>query len=236
MKKQIFISLVALLLVLASACSKKPYFVSPNFKQTTKTHQQVAVLPVKMIFTGKPMGLLEEEDIESLEEGESQAFQMSLFNQLLYSTNSGKKGMYVSIQPVEITNKKLAEKNISVRESWDMLPTELADALGVDAVIKTQVSKQRYLTDLAAYGIDIGQKVLLLLTKGKSFLTLGGKNLDKTSDMNAKCSLYNSNTGEVLWSMGLTETTEWNKPSEEAIDDMNQRFAKNFPYRGKRKK
>ena len=218
-----------------SACQKS-YYVSKDFKKTTQNHTSIAIMPVQMIFTGSILGaaLSDTAKIE-VEEAESKAFQISLFRELLYSSNSGKKQIWVNLMPVEQTNKVLAEKGISIRQSWEMTADELAELLGVDAVIKTQVYKQQYLTDLASYGINIGSKVLALLTKGRSLLAISGRKLDRTTTITAHCTLYNQKDASVLWSMSLQEDTDFNSPTNEVIDNINKQFAKNFPYRGKRK-
>jgi len=210
--------------------------VSKDFKKTTQNHTNIAIMPVQMIFTGSILGaaLSDTAKIE-VEEAESKAFQISLFRELLYSSNSGKKQIWVNLMPVEQTNKVLAEKGISIRQSWEMTADELAELLGVDAVIKTQVYKQQYLTDLASYGINIGSKVLALLTKGRSLLAISGRKLDRTSTITAHCTLHNQKDASVLWSMSLQEDTDFNSPTNEVIDNINKQFAKNFPYRGKRK-
>jgi len=222
--------LIIFVLLLASACSK-PFYQSNDFNEQTAAHQTVAIIPVQMVFNGSPLGSLSGEDKTMVEEAESKAFQISLFRELLYSAN-GKKSLKVTLMPVEQTNNKLEKANISIRESWDMMPNELADILGVDAVIKTTVYKKRYLTDLASYGINISSKVLALLTKGRSLLALGtGNKIDKTNSITAHCSLYNEQDGQVLWSMSLQDDTDWKKPTNEVIDDINRQFAKHFPYR-----
>lgn len=221
---------IVICLLVMSACAKKPYYLSQNFKQKTKTHQLIAVLPVQMVFTGTPMGLVEEEDIVALEDAESKAFQMSLFNELLKSTTMN-KGIKVDFQSVEKTNQILKEQDISIRDSWELSPEALADKLGVDAVIRSRVTKQRYMTDLASYGIDLGRKVLGMLTKFKSSVFLSGSDLEKTNDIKATCSLLNATDSSVLWSMDMTDETDWSKPTTEVIDNINAQFARHFPYR-----
>lgn len=219
-----------------SACQKS-YYVSKDFKKTTENHTQIAIMPVQMIFNGSILGAAALSDSAKIvvEEAESKAFQISLFRELLYSSNSGKKQIWVNMMPIEQTNELLEKNGISIRQSWNMNATELAELLGVDAVIKTQVYKQQYLTDLASYGINIGSKVLALLTKGRSLLAISGRKLDRTSTITAHCSLHNKQDASTLWSMSLQEDTDFNSPTNQVIDNINQQFAKNFPYRGKRK-
>ncbi len=226
--------LVAIIIMISFTSCTKDYFISPNFSSKTSDHSLVAVLPVEMIVEGQPLGQMEPDDLIAIEEAESRAFQISLFNELLQSSQSGKKPLRVDFMSVDKTNEILEAKEIGIRESWEMSPEKLAKILKVDAVVKARVTKQRYLTDLASYGIDMGRKLLGVFTKGKSIFALPG-DVDKTSDIRAICNLVNADDGVVLWSMSSQSETDWNDPDAEVIDRVNYRLAKNFPYRGKRR-
>ena len=236
MKRSIYFSRVSFaifLLFLIASCSK-PYYITDNFAQKTKTHQLLAVVPVEMVFTGKPIGQIEEEDVKALEEAESKAFQISLLSQLLQSNQNTNKPIRIDFQSTDKTNALLQKKGISIRDSWEKPAEELAQILGVDAVVKTRVEKTRYLSDLASYGIDLGRKIIGILSGGRSVLMTSGDDVDKTSDIKASCQLVDSKNGIVLWSMSLTDDTDWNNPSSEVIDKINRQLAKSFPYRKKR--
>ncbi len=231
-QKYLFLLTTVLLLSLSS-CSKD-YFLSKGFKQETKVHQMVAIAPVEMIFTGVPLGQIEPEDIQTLEEGESKAFQISLFNQIQFSRSDRKKPINIEFLTVDQTNDRLAAKGISIRDSWALSGEELAKVLEVDAVVKTKVYKTRYLTDMASMGVDLGRKIAALLSKGKALLALYG-DLDKTSDIRATSQLVNATDGKLLWSMQLVDETDWNNPTPEIVDRISKKFAANFPYRYKRR-
>ncbi len=235
MQKLTSLLLLTLFVMGTTACSKQ-YFISNDFKQQTKTHQLVAIAPVEMIFTGTPLGSsVSEKDVIALEEGESKAFQTSLFNQLQFETSDNRKPIRIELQSPAKSNRMLEKKGISIRDSWEMTPEELATTLGVDAVIQTKVYKTQYLSDLASFGIDIGKKVIGVLSGGKSIFVTGGQKLEKTNDIRATCHLLNGKDGESLWSMQLEDATDWQQPTPEIIDRINRRFANNFPYRNKRK-
>ncbi|MCP4248431.1 MAG: hypothetical protein GY778_15395, partial [bacterium] len=139
------------------ACTAVDYR-SPRFRDLTLGHRSVAVLPFEMVFQGKAPAELTAAQIRSIEEAESMAFQTSLYFRLLNRVGKGKIG--VEVQPVEVTNRILADHGIGIRESWEMPTEALARTLGVDAVIRTRVEKTRYLSDAASCGIDVGSHVL----------------------------------------------------------------------------
>ena len=224
MKKITFLAVT--LLVMAS-CAKN-YYVNPMFEQKTSAHTVVAILPYKMINTGKQPRNMTEQDLQKLEEAESQAFQTSLYDQILKSTRAGKKPFRVEFQSVNITNSKLKEAGYSIRDTWDKDPTELAKLLGVDAVVKSSVQKNRYLSDLASFGIDLGTSVLEGLTG------LGGvtpMNATKTNDVMLSCDLINALDGSTLYNLSRNISVDWSYSTKQVIEDVNRRISRTFPYR-----
>lgn len=213
---------------LFTGCSKD-YYLNSDFKKISANHQTLAILPVEMILTGQMPENMDDSDIEALEEAESKAFQKSLYNQIHWSPSKSKH-LKVKFQSVEKTNEILGEHEISIRRTWRMTPEELAKILDVDAVVKVQVEKQRYMSDIASMGISIGKRIIDILTRFKSVAVTRG-DINKTSDINANCSIVNGKDGSTLWSMKVTSATDWQRPSFEVIDKLNRELAKDMPYR-----
>ena len=134
MKKSIPFFLFAVLIISAS-CSRKHY-TSSFFDQQTAGHKIIAVLPSEIVLTGKKPEQLTEEQIAKIEEEESQAFQLSLYGNILRHANSRKYYMSVGVQDVNKTMATLEESKISLRDSWKMDDKKLAQLLGVDAIVR----------------------------------------------------------------------------------------------------
>ena len=226
LKKISLLAIIAATLCLLNACSK-PYYLSSDFKKRAKKHETLAILPVKMVFTGNIPEDLDEKDVLKLEEGESKAFQRALFDQILAS-NKGKKAK-ANVQSLTKTNDLLAENKVSVRQAWNESPEKIAAMLGVDAVVTASVEKKRYLSDMASFGIDIGKRVLQLLGGLEAILAIP-KDVEKTNDIFTTCSIIDQNGGVVLWSMSEKQETDWQKPDVEVVQNVCQKLAKNFPY------
>ncbi len=229
MKKHL-IPLIPLVL-LSVACTAVDY-ESPRFRDLTLGHRTVAVLPFEMVFQGKAPAELTAAQIRAIEEGESLAFQTSLYFRLLNRVGKGKIG--VEIQPVELTNRLLADHRISIRESWEMPTEALARTLGVDAVVRTRVEKTRYLSDLASYGIDLGSHVLAEIihhnTDGDVHLPIP-YGLSKTHDIFADGALLSGRDGGLLWRVAVYRETDWTRPANDVIEGLTKKLAKKFPYR-----
>ncbi|MEZ4888448.1 MAG: hypothetical protein R3E32_27220 [Chitinophagales bacterium] len=219
-----------LITLVFTSCAKKAYYLNSDFNKISANHQTIAIVPVEMILTGQMPEGMDDSDIEALEEAESKAFQKSLYNQIHWSPPKSKHSLVV-FQSVEKTNEILGQHEISVRRTWKMTAEELAELLEVDAVVRLQVEKQRYMSDIASMGISIGKRIIDILTRFRSLAVTN--EISKTSDINANCSIVNGKDGSVLWSMKETASTDWQRPSFEVIDKLNRDLAKDMPYRAK---
>ena len=110
-----------------------------------------------------------------------------------------------------------------------MPPEELAEILGVDAVVRTRVKKTRYMSDLASYGIDVGiyvaHDVIHDVTDGEVHLPIPW-GLTKTHDIWAA-----GEDGALLWQVAVRRATDWTRPANDVIEGITKKLAKKFPYR-----
>ena len=185
-----------------------------------------------MVFTGRAPEGLGAAQILAIEEGESLAFQYALYNQLLdHSSVRRKNPILVRIQPLGTTNRILDEHGIALRECWAMPPKELAEILGVDAVIETRIQKTRYLSDLASWSAEIGLEALHQATEGKiDWLIPPG--LTRTHDIWADSVLIGAEDGDTLWKVGIHRATDWRRPANDVVAGITRKLSKKFPYRG----
>ncbi|MEM7102045.1 MAG: hypothetical protein AAF502_02865 [Bacteroidota bacterium] len=207
----------------ATGCAKQ--FTTASYEEVAYHHRTLAVLPFEMIFTGNLPRNLTQEMVEEIEEYESVAFQVSLFNMLHRPSNLGRNPMWVTIQHYDETNRRLLDEGISIRESWFMPTEELARILGVDAVIKTRIEKTRFMSDMASFGIAVMADIL---NEFPGALPIPG---NQTGRVNLTCSILDGNEGFPVWVYNDIEPAYWNLPAEQAIDGINRRAARNFPYR-----
>lgn len=232
MKKNLPITQIVILLAvftMIGACARKNYTAS-NFEEKTVDHQTVAIVPAEMIFTGNQPKNVTEEDIIKMEEQESREFQYALYNSILRHANTRKYITTVNFQDVSTTLQKLEQGQIAIRDSWKMDDKALAKALGVDAVIKMRIQKQRYMSDVASYGIDAARRII-------SGTGIGSKipvpyNAAKTNDIYASCNLVSNN--QTLWNDHYKRAADWNTPSKELIEGITDNFGRNFPYKKRR--
>lgn len=226
MKKYI---LVLFLAALSSACSRK-YYSSSFFDQHTAGHKLIAVLPSEIVFTGKQPKDLSPEQIAKIEEEESRAFQMALYGNILQHADSRRYYMFVGVQDVNKTMSVLDENNISIRDSWKMDDRKLAGLLQVDAIVRMQIRKKRYMSDYASYGVSVGRDIIRETPIGNRLPI--PRSLGKTEDIYAYCSVVSNSV--TLWNNNYKSAADWNNPSDAIIENITDNFGRNFPYKRRR--
>jgi len=217
--------------LLLTACTSVNYR-SPDLIERGRDHTTIAVLPFEMVFTGRaPQGMTGEEII-ALEEHESVLFQNALYYRLLNRSSAHRKHpIRVEIQPLELTNQMLAGHRIGLRESWAMHPSVLAEMLQVDAVVRATVTKTRYLSDSASFGVTVAAGVLYEVSDGLLPLLLPPFAL-KTYDIYADAVLIDGTDGHLLWEVAVHRETDWTRPANDVIAGITRGLARRFPYRG----
>jgi hypothetical protein len=229
MKRSSFFILVAFWgLVLWSGCT--PYYVTANFGERTARHETIAVVPFEMIYTGIIPDNLSPTELQDLEAAESQAFMISFYHEILRSTKSGKHPIRVDVQPYDRTLDLLAARDIGIQESWRMPADELARLLKVDAIVRARIEKNQLMPDLASYGIEVGVRVLQVLSDHHLWPLLPHE-ITKAKEIHGSYNLHDLTGETVLWSVGIKEEADWRMPANEIIDNFNRRAARKFPYR-----
>jgi hypothetical protein len=228
MKKTILF-LFVVVAIISGSCSRK-YYSSSFFDQQTMGHKIIAVLPSEIVLTGKKPEQLTEEQIAKIEEEESRAFQLSLYSNILQHANSRKYYMSVGVQDVTKTMATLDENHITLRDSWKMDDKKLAELLGVDAIVRMQIRKKRYMSDYASYGVTIARDVIRQTPLGNKLPI--PSSFGKTEDIYAYCSVVSNSV--TLWNNNFKAAADWNNPSNEIIEDITDNFGRYFPYKKRR--
>jgi hypothetical protein len=213
-----FTVLVALFTV---ACNR--FHKNPEFATKTANHKTVAVLPYQIMITGRLPKDMTPEIKEKIEAAESVGFQRNFYNQI-HTVGTRRHPLSVVVQPVERTNQLLQEQGISPTASWDRDPQELAKILGVDAVIRNKAIKTRYLSDLESLGIQVGASIL------SGVLGVPGVFPARTNDVEVTSNIIAASTGENLFSGRDEVRVDWSRPANEAIEQINRRIVRRFPY------
>ena len=231
MKKNLLYACIATFILFLFSCSNK-YYTAGNFSEKTEDHKVVAILPAEITLSGKLPKNLSPEDIAKAEETESVNFQYALMNSILRHANTRKYVTTVNFQDINTTQKILDENNISVRDSWKKDDNELAKLLGVDAVIRMSIRKQRYMSDEASYGVGVAKSVIFRTGIGSKVPV--PNSVGKTYDIYATCNLLSDN--QTLWNDNYKRSTDYDTQPNVIVEWITDWFGENFPYKKKRKK
>lgn len=231
MKKNLLYACIVSFIVFLFACSNK-YYTAGNFSEKTEDHKVVAILPAEIVFSGKQPKNVSPENIAKAEETESVNFQYALMNSILRHANTRKYITTVNFQDINTTQKILDQNNISVRDSWKKDDNELAKLLGVDAVIRMNIRKQRYMSDEASYGVGVAKQVIYKTGIGSKVPVPGS--VGKTYDVYATCNLLSDH--QTLWNDNYKRAADWDTQPNVIIEWITDSFGENFPYKKKRKK
>src|SRR4030095_6987851 len=231
MKKNLLPGFIAIFLLFLFSCSNK-YYTASNFEEKTQKHKVVAILPAEVTFSGKQPKNLSPEDIAKAEERESIDFQYALMNSILRHANTKKYITTVNFQDINTTQKILDQNNISIRDSWKKDDNELARLLGVDAVIRMSIRKQRYMSDEASYGVGVAKSVIYRTGIGSKVPV--PNSVGKTYDVYASCNLLSDN--QTLWNDNYKRAADYDTQPNVIIEWITNWFGENFPYKKKRKR
>ena len=212
-------------IALISSCARNDY-VTNAYNYKAVNHHHVAIMPYEMIMNGRIPKDLTEEMIMEIEESESKAFQVSLFNMIHRPQTSGRNPITVSFQHYDKTNALLSDAGLSLRDSWYQPAEVLCDILGVDAVIKSRVEKTRFLSEEASYGISAASDL---------FGRVSGQYIpvpsSRTNEVRLSSSVLDGEEGIPVWVYSDYAYAFWNLPPNEVVDRINRNIANRFPYR-----
>ena len=231
MKKHLLYLLTASFVLFLFSCSNK-YYTASNFAKKTEDHKLVAILPAEVIFSGKQPKNTTPEAIAEAEERESIDFQYALMNSILNHANTKKYITTVNFQDINTTRKILEQNNISVRDSWNKSDDELAKLLKVDAVIRMNIRKQRFMSDEASYGVGVAKQIVYKTGIGSKVPV--PSSVGKTYDIYATCNLLSDN--QTLWNDNYKRSTDYEVQPNVVVEWITNWFGENFPYKQKRKK
>jgi len=227
MRQLSFPLLTIISLLFFSSCFKRAY-VSNDFEAKTNEHQLIAVLPVAIEMNGVANHPFEYEAKELVETKESLLFQRELFNEILRSTKNDRKPLRVDLQDYNSTLKKLDDADISIRDSWYLTSSELANLLGVDAVVRSKVVKNRYLSDAASFALSTFQSQFRRTNRNRSTYS---SIPSRTGYIQLNISVIDANDTSTLWNFGRTVYTNWSRPANLVVRQCYRNISKKFPYR-----
>ena len=225
MKTKLLFFLATFTTLFWMSCSPK-YYETAAYEEYASQHQTIAVVPSQTITTGRIPPEWTPETLAQIEENESHAFQIAVFDEIAQRSGNRDGEILIHLQHYTETNAKLAEAGISTRDSWTMSPADLAALLGVDAVVRTSIRKDMFLTELESFGISMARTAVNIFAGGSPFAVP-----TKTSDVFLSAAVLDGNTGITVWNTDRRTQTDWNNRHSEIVRRLARVLARRFPYR-----
>lgn len=147
MKSLISLSCVALL-VIFSSCAPKVYY-SPDAKSISSTHEIIAIAPPLVTIAARKN--IDPEALKNQQALESSNFQKEMYSWLLHRKMQNR--LFVDIQDVETTVALLEQAGYY--EGKSMTPAQISDVLEVDAIITSNFSLTKPISDLGAVALKV---------------------------------------------------------------------------------
>lgn len=188
----------------------KQVFTSPKMQAEIFKHKKVAILPFSATISYKKLPknfdkTANEQDQKNMADG----LQQGMYTYLLRKAND----YTVSFQDVERTNALLKQKGIYDRLN-EVTQDSVCKVLGVDAVVKCSFSYER----TSSEGGAIVKTVLL------------GSAFGKTASGSLTMQIYNGTDGELLWRFYKEMNEDVLSSSNQVMERMMRKVARNFPY------
>ena len=215
--KNLFV-LLSLLFVVQSASAQliAKVYEAPETKELVKTHEKIAILPMKVTMRdtkSSKKNRMSPEDLERMEESYREGFQNSMYSWFLKMKKKGR--MDPEIQDVTRTNALLKKNGLATMEDIEAYThDEIAEMLGVDAVFAGNI--------IATRSFGQGGAVAIAVLTGVSV---------KTGDADVMVRLYDGQEGKLLWSFDRTVASNYANDPEDVVDYLMKRVSKRFPYK-----
>ena len=214
---------------MASCGVNRNVYKSADFSTKASRHKTVAILPFQITQTGHVSKKETVDDIKAANEKWAYVFQQSLLSYSLRHTSRNRKGQMISFQGIQQTNAILKESGLTIEAMYGKRPEELAQLLGVDAVIMTTLEKDKNFSDGVAYGVAAGRAVLNAVSKsGTLGAPLGGLN---AADVNLNSYLYDAKDGKLLWKTFRQGGTDLPTNTDDLVEFYSNWIARKLPYR-----
>ncbi|WP_082893511.1 hypothetical protein [Rufibacter ruber] len=220
-RSTVLLALAALLLWLAGChYAAKNVYTSKSFKTVARHHKTIAILPfdVRVGLRPNEMRNLTPERHYDLELKHGRAVQSALQVYFLHTVNAKKE--VIAVQDVRTTNALLEEKDIQPEELTQFTPTELAQLLGVDAVLMGSLTTEKPLSTGAALAIAA---YTFFFTPD---ITDGGP----TNAGNTTMKIYDGATGDLLWSYDKMLARGLGSDTQTIVRAITRKASKKIPY------
>jgi len=209
---RIYSLLSVLVSVILVSCGPKIY-KSSQFDAALATHKTVAILPAGVSTQLRPNEAkkVTPEQLEQMNEKTGYAIQDKMYSWFLQ--RSGKYNYTVTFQDITRTNALLKQAGINYADLVSKDRKELAQLLGVDAVLQNMSSMEKPMSDGAAVAV------------GVIFGVWGS-----TNNVQTTINIHDGKSGNLLWKYDYQAAGSVGTSANNLVNALMRNASKKFPY------
>ena len=208
---------LALFTLLLTACGPSIY-LAQDFRAYAPRHKTVAILPADVTIRLRPN---QAKNTTAQQQRDMQTQTGLDYQERIYAwllRRSQQRGYTVQFQDVRQTTARLRESNIPFQELRTHSPQELAQILGVDAVLTTSVLTTKPMSEGAAVALGVASALM------------GGGAWGATNQANITVNIHEAEAGKLLWKYDFVAAGSVFSSPETVVDALMRNASKKFPY------
>lgn len=206
------LSAVLFLALLCTSCGPSIY-LAQDFRTYAPKHKMVAILPASVSIGMRPNQArnTSAEQLRTMQQQSALDFQARIYAWLL--RRQQQQRYTVDFQDVALTNSLLRKANLTDQDMRTISSQELAQLLGVDAVLTTSVTTSKPMSDGAAVAVGI-----LIGAWGA------------TNQANITVNINDGLAGKLLWKYNFVAAGSVGSSPENMINALMRNASRKFPY------
>lgn len=189
-------------------------YENPDFDKIAESHKIIAIVPFKTQVKLRPKQIkdMSTEQLQHLERTEGESIQSAMYSWFLKRKTRGDL-QKLEVQDPRVTTSLLKKQSIDYDNITDFTPKELADILGVDAVISGEFETNKPMSEEA--GVALG-------------LVVGVWGSTNSATINM--SVHNAADGVLLWNYNKKVAGTIGSSPEDLINTLMRKASRRLAY------
>ncbi|WP_181309001.1 hypothetical protein [Rufibacter sp. XAAS-G3-1] len=220
-RRRALLAVVVMVVTGLGSCNpSRNIYTSPAFQAAARHHQTIAILPFDVQVGLRPVQMrrLTPEQLYGLELRHGRAVQSAFQVHFLKKIN--KNAEKVAVQDVNVTNSILKEHDIQPEEIQSYPPTQLAQMLGVDAVLVGSLTTNKPVSTAVAVAMTVYTFLYMPYVSGAG----------PTNTGNTFLKIYDGASGDLLWSYDNVLSRGLGSDTHHIVRAITRKAARQLPY------
>lgn len=206
--------LILLIFTVSQSFSQTHLYENPEFDKIAESHGSIAIVPFKTQVKLRPKQMkdMTDEKLYRMEKSEGEGLQSAMYSWFLKRKKRGDMTT-IEVQDPKVTTALLKKQDISYDNITDYTPQELANILGVDAVISGEFETDKPMSE--------GASIALGLLVG-----FWGSTNNATINM----SVHNAEDGVLLWNYNKKVRGSIGSSPDDLVNTLMRKASRRLSY------